>query len=510
MIASALLAQTAPVTDTATRVTEKIAMPAVDWVAILPSLILIGGAMALLLVTSIVRIRRPPKHLYAAVTVAIAGASAIATEKLWERVRHGRAGAVIADAVKVDGFGVYLTLAICAAIALAVLIADDYLRREGLDGVEFYVLALLSGGGGVIMISANDLIVLFLGLEVLSIALYILAGSHTRRVESQEAAMKYFVLGAFSSAVFLYGIALIYGATGSTNLGEITTYLSTHVVFGNGLLLAGMALLLVGLGFKVAAVPFHMWAPDVYQGAPTPAAGFMAAAAKAAGFAGLLRVFVTAFETQRLDWQPVVWTLAVLSMVVGSILAVMQTDIKRMLAYSSISHAGFILVGMQAATNDGVAGALFYLLAYTFIVLGTFAVITVVGRRGDAAHSLDSYKGLARRRPVLALVFTLFLLAQAGVPLTSGFVAKFGVIQAAVEAHSYALAMIAMVSAVIAAFFYLRVVVLMYMAEPEADAPALRIPIGIGVALVATAAFTLFAGILPQYLIDFAKSAVLG
>ena len=181
--------------------------------------------------------------------------------------------------MKVDGFSVFLTLAICAAIALAVLIADDYLRREGLDGVEFYALALLSGAGGVIMAQANDLIVLFLGLEVLSIALYVLAGSHVRKAESQEAAMKYFVLGAFSSAVLLYGIALTYGATGSTNLGEITTYLSTHIVFGNGLLIAGMALLLVGLGFKIAAVPFHMWSPDVYQGAPTPATGFMAALA---------------------------------------------------------------------------------------------------------------------------------------------------------------------------------------------------------------------------------------
>ncbi len=499
---SAFLAQTDAVTD-------RIVTPHVDWVAIAPTMILIGGALLLLLASSLLRITRPPKYLYAGSSALIASAAALATEKHWERVRHGRGGAFIANAVKVDGFSVFLTVAICAAIALAALIADDYLRRERLDGVEFYVLALLSGGGGVIMVSANDLIVLFLGLEVLSIALYVLAGSHVRRAESQEAAVKYFVLGAFSSAVFLYGIALTYGATGSTNLGEITNYLSTHVVFGNGLLVAGMALLLVGLGFKIAAVPFHMWAPDVYQGSPTPATGFMAAAAKTAGFAGLLRVFVSAMATQRLDWQPIVWTLAVLSMVIGSVLAVMQTDIKRMLAYSSISHAGFILIGVQAATQDGVSGALFYLMAYTFIVLGSFAVITVVARQGDAAHTLDTYKGLARRQPILALVFTLFLFAQAGVPLTSGFVAKFGVIQAAVDAHSYALAIIAMLSAVVAAFFYLRIIVLMYMADPEADAPPLTIPLGVGIVLVVTVAFTLFAGILPQSLIDFAKSAVL-
>ena len=489
---------------------DKIATPHVDWVAIAPTTILIGGAVALLLVSSLVRMARPPKYLYAGVSALVAIAAALSTEKHWERVRHGRAGGFIADAVKVDGFSVFLTLAICAAIALAVLIADDYLRREGLDGVEFYALALLSGAGGVIMAQANDLIVLFLGLEVLSIALYVLAGSHVRKAESQEAAMKYFVLGAFSSAVLLYGIALTYGATGSTNLGEITTYLSTHIVFGNGLLIAGMALLLVGLGFKIAAVPFHMWSPDVYQGSPTPATGFMAAAAKTAGFAGLLRVFVSTMQTQRLDWQPIVWTLAVLSMVIGSVLAVMQTDIKRMLAYSSISHAGFILVGVQAATDDGVSSALFYLLAYTFIVLGSFAVITVVAGRGDNLHDLDTYKGLSRRRPVLALVFTLFLFAQAGVPLTSGFVAKFGVISAAVDSHSYAIAIIAMLSAVIAAFFYLRIIVLMYMAEPEGDRGRLAIPLGIAIVLVATAGFTLFGGILPQYLVDFAKSAVLG
>src|SRR5436853_1285893 len=288
--------------------------------------------------------------------------------------------------------------------------------------------------------------------------------------------MKYFVLGAFSSALFLYGIALVYGATGSTNLASIATFLAGNVIANNGLLLAGMALLLVGLGFKVAAVPFHTWTPDVYQGAPTPVTGFMAAAAKAAGFAGLLRVFFSTFSILRLDWQPLIWALAVLTLLVGSILAVVQTDIKRMLAYSSISHAGYVLIGLQAGTAKGIAGALFYLLAYTFMVLGSFGIVTLVGRRGDARHSLDDYRGLAARRPALALVFAVFLMAQTGVPFTTGFLAKFYVISAAVESRSYALAVIGMLAAVIAAFFYLRVIVLMYSPPAGEDETAAASP----------------------------------
>jgi len=260
----------------------------------------------------------------------------------------------------------------------------------------------------------------------------------------------------------------------------------------------------------VAAVPFHMWTPDVYQGSPTPVTGFMAAAAKAAGFSALLRIFFSTFATNRLDWQPIVWALAVLSLVVGSILAVVQTDVKRMLAYSSISHAGYVLVGLQAASDRGMAGSLFYLLAYTFMVLGSFGVVTLVGRRGDDHHDLDSYRGLARTSPGLAFAFTVFLLAQAGVPFTSGFLAKFYVIGAAVEARSYALAVIAMMAAVIATFFYLRVIVVMYMGDSsieEPDTPPVAIPAGAAVALGLALGFTVLVGFLPQFVFDFARHA---
>jgi NADH-quinone oxidoreductase subunit N len=484
--------------------------PKVDWLTIAPEGIFFAGALVLLVGGVLLR-RRAPRGLWTGVTILTAGLALWPSYHLWHQAHHGHARRVIANAIVVDGYSVFFIVMIVATVILAALLADGYLEREGLSGAEFYALMLMSASGAMLMASANDLIVVFLGLEVLSIALYILAGIQQRRAESQEAAIKYFVLGAFSSAFFLYGIALVYGATGSTNLTDIAAFLANNTIF-QGVLLAGFALLLVGLGFKVAAVPFHMWTPDVYQGAPTPVTGFMAALAKAAGFSALLRVFVSTFGSYRLDWQPIVWGLAVLSLVVGSVLAVVQTDVKRMLAYSSIAHAGYVLVGLQAATDRGVAGALFYLFTYAFMVVGSFGVVTLVAGRGDDRHDLDSYRGLSSRRPLLALTFTIFLLAQAGVPLTSGFLAKFYVISAAVEAHSYALAIIAMLAAVIATFFYLRIIVVMYMAPTEEAAAAaapLTIPLGAGASLTAAVLFTLVVGFLPAAVFDFARHATL-
>ena len=496
-------------TDTGTTLVH----PHIEYNALLPELIMVGGALLILLIGAMVR-RKSRPGVYAGMTVltgAAAGASALWQ---WNHYHLSKGGLpTVVNAVALDGFSVFFAVAISSAVIVGALIFDAYLVREGLDGPEFYVLALMTAAGGMFMAVANDLLVLFLGLEVLSISLYIMAGYHRRKAESGEAAMKYFVLGAFSSALFLYGIALTYGATGSTNLGEIANFLAENTIFSNGVLLAGMALLFVGLAFKVAAVPFHTWTPDVYQGSPTPATGFMAAVAKAAGFAGLLRVFIASFPSLREQWQPVVWVVAVLTLLVGSILAVVQTDIKRMLAYSSISHAGYVLIGLQAATKRGVAGSLFYLLAYTFMVLGSFAIVTVVGLRGDSNHDLSAYRGLASRRPLLALVFTVLLLAQAGVPFTTGLWAKFYVIAAAVESHSYALAVIGMLAAAISAFFYLRVVVNMYMSsgdeEAEATTARIRVPVGVAAALLVTVAFTVAFGFVPDPMFHFASKAAL-
>ncbi|HVF32867.1 MAG TPA: NADH-quinone oxidoreductase subunit N [Acidimicrobiales bacterium] len=478
-----------------------------------PIIVLVVGAMALLTLASLVR-TKPPRGFYALFTVGTAAASLVSSAWLWHGLDEEGSGPRFAfsNMIAVDGFAVFFFVVIAISIVLAALLADGYLRREQLDGPEFYVLALLSGSGGMLMAAANDLIVIFLGLETLSIALFVLAGFHRRRAASGEAAMKYFVLSAFSSAFLLYGIALVYGSTGTTNLAGIAQWLAANVAVGNGVLLAGLAFLLVGFGFKVAAVPFHTWTPDVYQGSPTPVTAFMAGASKAAGFAALLRVFFSTFTTLRPDWKPLVWGLAVASLAVGSVLAVVQRDVKRMLAYSSISHAGYILVGLQAANDRGIAGSLFYLLAYTFMVIGSFAIATLVGRRGDEEHDLDRYKGLARRRPALALGFTVLLMAQAGVPFTSGFLAKFYVISAAVESRSYALALIAMLAAVIAAYFYLRVIITMYSSDEAEEGVApdrLPVPFGAGLVLASAVAFTLLAGILPQAFFDFARDATL-
>ena len=489
--------------------------PEIEWSAITPVLLLIGGALVLLTVSALVG-RRPPRSTYAVFTVVTCAAAVVASVLLWDRVQDPARGGYTAmvGALTIDGFSIFFSILIAVSIALAALLADGYLRREGLEGPELYALMLMSGAGGVIMAMANDLIVVFLGLEILSIALYVMAGMHLRRTESQEAAIKYFVLGAFSSAFLLYGIALVYGATGSTNMSDISAFLSGNLLEAEGLLLAGFALLLVGLGFKVAAVPFHVWTPDVYQGAPSPVTAFMASASKAAGFAALLRVFTSTFATHSSDWRPVVWALAVLTLVVGSVLAVVQRDVKRMLAYSSINHAGFVLVAIEANTDRGVAGALFYLLAYAFMVVGSFAVVTLVGRRGDAAHDLDDYRGLSRERPALALAFTVFLLSQAGVPLTSGFFAKFYVIGAAADAESYALAVIAMVTAVVSAFLYLRIIVAMYFSGDEVEADAatgrarIAVPWGAALSLGVAVAVTLAVGILPDLVSDVADDAV--
>jgi NADH-quinone oxidoreductase subunit N len=508
---------------------EPLVTPGIDWAALAPILILIGAA-CLLLVVDALSLRTPIPGSYALFTVVAAGASIAASIPLWDEVTDPDRGpfGILRNALGIDGFSVFFFVIIAIAVVLAALLADGYLRREGLEGSELYALILLSASGGMMMAAANDLIVTFLGLEILSIAAYVLAAMHLRRIESQEAGIKYFVLGAFSSAFFLYGIALVYGATGTTKLSGIASFVApastdpfgpsvsagqlTEGVGPPAVLLAGIGLLLVGFGFKIAAVPFHSWAPDVYQGSPTPSVAFMASAVKAAAFAGLLRVLVEAFRAYGDEWQPFVFALSVATLLVGALLAIVQDDVKRLLAYSSISHAGFILLGVEAASARGTSGALFYLAAYTFMVAGSFGVVTVVSRTGDDATSVSDFRGLARRRPVLTLTFTIFLLAQAGVPFTAGFVAKFEVLAASVEGGSYVLAVIAMVSSVIAAYLYLKIVVAMYMADEEdggrAGADRRRVPYAAALSLGVAAAATILFGLLPGLLDDVTDEAI--
>ena len=512
----------------------RIPTPQIAWRGLLPIVVLLVGGIVLLTIASLTR-KKATTRWYAPFTVVVALAAAATTMPLWARVQSwdkllwidmpaSPRGpfSTAAGAIGIDGFGLFVAVVVCATVVLGALIADDYLRREGLNGPEFYALLLIAASGAVVMAMADDFIVLFLGLETLSIAAYVLAAMHLRRAQSQESGLKYFVLGGFSSAFLLYGIALIYGGTGSTSFIGIKNYFGTSVTAAGasvggrvpvhgGLILLGLALLLVGLGFKVAAVPFHSWSPDVYDGAPTPSVAFMAGAVKAGAFAAFIRVFVLTFPNYVTDWRPIVIALAVLSMFVGSVLAIVQTNVKRMLAYSSINHAGFILVAVAASSAQGTSAVLFYLAAYAFLVAGSFGVVSLVSGRGDSRIGLSDYRGLSKSNPLLAATLVVFLLAQAGVPFTSGFFAKFYVITAIADAKIYWLGVFAMVTAVIAAVLYLRVIVAMYLTggahgdETEPATPRIHVGIAARIALGICVLVTLGMGIFPETVVSLAE-----
>ncbi len=485
--------------------------PEVDWLAIAPVIALAGAGVLVVLAKAILRrhaAATPVALLITALGVVTAGAMLIWQ---WNDVKDDGAVTTMSGMVRVDAFAVFLGAVVVIATAMSLLIAIGYLRREGLETPEYVGLMLFSASGMLMMTTANDLIVVFLSLEILSIPLYVLAAFHRRRLSSQEAGIKYFVLGAFSSAIFLYGIALVYGATGSTSLTRIDEFLRANTLFEPGTLLAGTVLLLVGLGFKVAAVPFHMWTPDVYQGAPTPVTAFMASATKVAAFAALLRIFDGALLVYRDEWRPVVWALTALTLAVGSVGALLQVDLKRLFAYSSIAHAGYVLMALEAATPKGREAALFYLFVYTFMVIGSFAVVTVLSTRGDDDHPIEGLRGLGARRPVIASLLVLFLLAQAGIPLTSGFVAKLDVFQASADAGDYVLLVIGAVATVVAAFAYLRVA--LAVAAPAADgevrerSSSRRVDAGTWIVLAVTAGVTLVLGVVPAVFVDWAQDA---
>ncbi|MGZ4124047.1 MAG: NADH-quinone oxidoreductase subunit NuoN [Actinomycetota bacterium] len=476
--------------------------PKIDWAPIGPELVLVATGIIVLLAGAFMR-RRAAESLLIISLAGVIGAAAVSVT-LWD---WKGSLTVLNGMVAADRFAVVTRLVILGVTALGLLFGHHYFDRIGETRNEFYALVLFCTSGMTLFASASDLIAIFLGLEILSLALYVLAG-FSPRLAATEASMKYFLLGSFSSAFFLFGVAMAYGATGSTSLSDVASALSGAT--GNqALAVTALALLVIGFSFKVAVVPFHMWTPDVYQGAPTAVTAFMSAGTKVAAFAAMIRVFFTAFQPLTWDWTPVVWVLAAVTVVVGSVLAISQTDIKRMLAYSSIAHAGFILIGVSAANQAGIRSALFYLVAYAAMIAGAFGVVMLVSGHGEERTALAAYRGLYRRSPVLAGLLTVFLLSMAGIPPAAGFIAKVGVFSAAIAAGHWELALIGVVASVVAAFFYIRVLVLMYMYEPEGDLPTDVAPVPV-LAVGLAAAVTLVLGVLPGIVLGVLdKAAVL-
>ena len=411
--------------------------------------------------------------------------------------------------VALDGFSTFINALLLVSGLLGVALAYGYIRRTGIERGEYYTLLLFSVTGMMLMAQAADLIIVFLALELLSIPLYVLAAFARPMTESEEAGLKYFLLGAFSAGFVVYGIALVFGATGSTNLAAIVAYASNGTP--SLLLTIGAALILVGFGFKVAAVPFHMWTPDVYQGAPTAVTAFMASGAKIAGFAALLRVFATAFPSIAVDMTDVLWALAALTMIVGNLIAISQTDIKRMLAYSSIAHAGYILMafvpyGNAGVRADSVAAGLFYLVAYAVTNFGAWGVVIALEKSEGRGLAIADYAGLAKRHPALAAAMTVFLLSLIGLPPTIGLVGKFYLFRAVIAGGFYGLAVIGVLTSLVSAYYYLRVVVTMYMKDGE---PTIERETWLGLTTGAMAVLTVGMSLVPQYLFAWASEAVL-
>lgn len=481
--------------------------PEISWGDLVTLLTLLGGACLLLLLGSL--IPRWPRVGTPIITILSAGVGIVASAAQWNDLSSKGGFTIVGNAVTVDRFSVFGTIVVLTAVILASLLMSVHADPINGDPLERYALLLTSAIGAIVMLSANELIVMFLALEILSLSLYLMAASDRRREQSQEAGLKYFVLGGFASAFLLYGIAMVYGSTGTTNITGIGEVLSGEVARGSNdaLLLIGIGLLLIGFGFKVSATPFQVWTPDVYEGAPTSVTSYMASAGKVAAFAALLRVFIVGLESRVDDWRPVIAVLAVATVFVGSTMAVVQTNVKRMLAYSSISHAGFILVGVEAASHssgDGLSSSMAYLAIYTVLVMGSFAIVQAIAGATDSETSLDAFKGLAKRRPSLALAFSVILFAQAGVPFTSGFVAKFGVIKSSVEAESYVIAIAAMVGAVIGAYLYLRITVSMWL-EESSQTERVSVPKPVGIVIGLSVATTLVLGFFPSILLDAAR-----
>ena len=405
------------------------------------------------------------------------------------------------NTIRVDTFSVFFHVVVLLIALVVSLTSLEYLEVQRIRSGEYYALVLFGTVGMMLMSSAVELVLIFIALEISSISTYILAGMRRRAAESAEASLKYFLLGSFATAFFLYGVALVFGATGTTNVYGIAQYLQTQ---SSLLVYLAVGLMFVGLGFKVASAPFHVWTPDVYEGAPAPVVAFMSTGPKAAAFAVLLRVL---FATGAPGWFWMIWISAVLSMTLGNIGALVQQNVKRLLAYSSIAHAGYLLVAFAAAQQVGISAAIFYAASYAAMNVGAFAVISHFASTGEKYVTLDDYAGLGRRSPLLAAILTIFLLSLIGIPVTGGFFAKFYVFSAALQSHLVGLTIIGVMNSAIAAYYYLRVIVYMYMRDERGEIPVARIPAGLGIGLAISLIATIYLGVLPGRVLDYAMQS---
>ena len=482
---------------------DMISIPVVNMTPILPEIFLSVLAMALLLINVFVPSGGQKSYL-AYISFFGIVAAAVLVGAGWGEHIESFSGSVV-----LDNFATFFKMIFLLAAGLTVLISDQYMEREGCNQGELYPLILFTVVGMMLMASGTDLMTIFLGLEVMSVSLYVLAGFNRNNKKSNEAGLKYFLLGAFSTGFLLYGMALIYGATGTTRVYKIATIVGQMTLpSANIMLLAGMLLMMTGFAFKIAAAPFHMWTPDVYEGAPTPMTAFMSAGPKAAGFAALLRILLVALPTLQIEWSQLLWVLAVLTMTVGNITALRQDNIKRMLAYSSIAHAGYALVGLAAGNGTGTAGILFYMLSYSFMNIGAFAIIILIAKKGETNGNVMDFAGLGFKRPVLAVAMTIFLFSLAGMPPTAGFIGKFYLFSGAVQKGYIWLAVIGVLNSAASVYYYLRVMVYMYMKDPTEEFEWVTVTAPVALALIIAVAGSMIPGIVPSIILEYAQQAV--
>ncbi len=467
-------------------------IPTVDYLRILPELVLTVFGILIMLVDPVL----PPKD--GRKTVGMMALIGLLVGLAAAAIQAQNYGDAFFGMVRVDTFSVFFHFVVLLIALVVVLASFNYLEVQQIKSGEYYGLILFGTVGMMLMTSAVELVLIFIALEISSISTYILAGFRRRTAESAESSLKYFLLGSFATAFFLYGVALVFGATGTTDIYGIAKAMQTHP---SVLVYLAVALMFVGLGFKVASAPFHVWTPDVYEGSPAPVVALMSTGPKAAAFAVLLRVL---FATGAPGWFWMVWVSAVLSMTLGNIGALVQQNIKRLLAYSSIAHAGYILVAFAAAQQTGISAAIFYTASYAAMNVGAFIIVAHLSSRGERYVTLDDYAGLGHRSPLLAAILTIFLLSLIGIPITGGFFAKFYVFSAALQANLVGLTIIGVINSAIAAYYYLRVIVYMYMKDERFEAPVARIPAGLGFGLAISLIATIYLGVLPGRVLDLA------